>query len=258
MKIAFVTPWYGKDIPGGAELECRKTALHLMQIGIDVEILTTRVKDFHSDWSKNFHTATISNDNGLVVRRFKVKRRNNSAFDRINQKLLCANSDLAFLFNNKASPIRYCEEEVFIQEMINCPSLYKYIRKNKDQYDFFVFIPYMFGTTYYGSIECPDNALLIPCLHNESYAYMDIYKEMFSRFKGFLFHVKSEETLAKYLYNIEDDRTYLIGEGVETDIKYKPDRFLQKYKIDVPFLLYVGRKDRTKNIDFVNLLVVVS
>ena len=39
--LAFVAPWYGPDIPGGAEAECRATAQALRNRGVPVEILTT-------------------------------------------------------------------------------------------------------------------------------------------------------------------------------------------------------------------------
>ena len=46
----------------------------------------------------------------------------------------------------------------------------------------------MFGTTYYGSQIHPKKSFLIPCLQDESYAYMDIYKNMFQNVAGLIFH----------------------------------------------------------------------
>ena len=40
-KIAFVIPWYGEGIPGGAEMELREVARHLQKAGVEVEVLTT-------------------------------------------------------------------------------------------------------------------------------------------------------------------------------------------------------------------------
>ena len=57
MKIAFICPWYGKDIPGGAEAECRRTVENLHQRGVAVEVWTTGVKDFEGDWSVNYYRA---------------------------------------------------------------------------------------------------------------------------------------------------------------------------------------------------------
>ncbi len=54
MKLTLVIPWYGADITGGAETEARKTAEGLRRLaGLEVEVLTTCVQDFHSDWSVN-------------------------------------------------------------------------------------------------------------------------------------------------------------------------------------------------------------
>ena len=46
MKVAFVTPWYGADIPGGMESETRRTAAHLLEAGYKVEVLTTCIHNF--------------------------------------------------------------------------------------------------------------------------------------------------------------------------------------------------------------------
>ena len=54
MKPTFVIPWYGADVTGGAETEARKTVEGLQRLaGVEVEVLTTCVQDFHSVWSIN-------------------------------------------------------------------------------------------------------------------------------------------------------------------------------------------------------------
>ena len=40
-KIGFVIPWFGENIPGGAEMELREVTAHLQKAGMEVEILTT-------------------------------------------------------------------------------------------------------------------------------------------------------------------------------------------------------------------------
>ena len=56
--IAFVIPWFGFDIPGGAEMELKGLVSHLHDAGVKVEILTTCVKEFTSSWSVN-HCLTL-------------------------------------------------------------------------------------------------------------------------------------------------------------------------------------------------------
>ena len=234
VKIAFVVPWYG-DIPGGAEHECKGTAENMMKRGIDVEILTTCVKDFLSDWNTNYYKEGVYELNGVPIKRFEVRKRNTRLFDKINYKLM----------HNQ--PITSDEEEQFIREMVNSENLCRYIEDNKSLYDFFIFIPYMFGTTYFGSKICPDKSILIPCLHDESYAYMDIYKEMFENVRGLIFHSEPEKELAEKIYGTKN-KYVTFGEGIDTEINFNPVRFRDKYNIIDQFILYAGRRESGKNV----------
>ncbi|MDY0129148.1 MAG: glycosyltransferase family 4 protein [Methanosarcina vacuolata] len=234
MKLAFVTPWYG-NIPGGAESECRRTVENLQKHGIEVEILTTCIKEFLSDWNTDFYEEGIYNLNGVNIRRFSVRKRDTVRFDKINYKLM---------HGLKISPE---EEKTFMREMVNSPGLYSYIAEHGVDYDYFLFIPYMFGTTYYGSCIYPEKSVLIPCLHDESYAYLNIYKTMFENVKGVIFHAFPEKILANQLYNLNNRQTVL-GEGIDMDFVYNPDRFREKYGIKTDFILYAGRKEAGKNV----------
>lgn len=233
MKIAFVVPWYG-DIPGGAESECKNTAENLSKNGVEVEIITTCVKEFNSDWSFNYYEEGISRLNNVIIRRFKVRQRNTELFDRINSKLMQ---------NQKISPK---EERIYIEEMINSDDLYRYIETHGSDYDYFLFIPYMFGTTYYGSQIHPRKSFLIPCLHDESYAYMDIYKDMFQNVEGLIFHAEPEAKLANEIFNIKG-KQIILGEGIDTNISFEAKRFREKYGIYDNFILYAGRREPGKN-----------
>lgn len=234
MKLAFVTPWYG-NIPGGAESECRRTVENLQKHGIEVEILTTCVKEFLSDWSTDFYEEGIYNLNGVSIHRFSVRKRDTARFDKINYKLM------------RGLEISPDEEKTFMREMVNSPGLYSYIAEHGADYDYFLFIPYMFGTTYYGSCIHPEKSVIIPCLHDESYAYLNIYKTMFENVKGIIFHASPEKILANHLYNLNNMQTVL-GEGIDMDFVYNPDRFREKYGIKTDFILYAGRKEAGKNV----------
>lgn len=235
-KIAFVTPWYGEAIPGGAEMELRELSKHLQASGVEVEILTTCVKDFNSDWSKNFHKEGCEKEGGVWVRRFQVRKRNEKNFHVVNGKLM-----------NNLSVTRE-EEQVFMEEMINSPRLYQYISENKEHYGLYVYIPYMFGTTYYGVAACPEKSVLIPCFHDESYLYFELFKELFPRVRGVVYNAQPEYELANSVYSLEHSEQMVAGIGMETDIVACENRFRKKYNIDEPYILYAGRKDVGKNI----------
>ena len=236
-RIAFVAPWYGDDITGGAETELRELAQHLHAAGVPLEVLTTCVRSFRDDWNENHHRPGVTTESGVQVRRFPVRRRDVRAFDGVNAKLI------------RGEAVSPREEETFCREMVNSPQLVDYIRQNQGEYAAFVFIPYMFGTTYYGCQACPEKAVLIPCLHDESYAHMQVFREAFSRVRGMVFNAEPERLLAKRLYGVEGEDFVTFGIGMDTDWSFDAERFRRKHGIDGPFVLYAGRKEAGKRVD---------
>lgn len=236
-KIGFVIPWFAEKIPGGAEMALRGLTFHMHRAGIDLEILTTCVEQFASDWSVNYYEAGVEVINGVLVRRFPVCKRDTKAFDSINRKLV------------KQIKVSFEEEEIFLREMVNSPALYEFIKEHLDEYSVFAFTPYMFGTTYYGIQECMKKSVLIPCLHNESYAHFRHFKDVFSRVCGMAFLSRSEYVLAHWLYDLHSVNARTLGTGVDTGLKGDGRRFREKYNIMSPYLIYAGRKDSGKNVD---------
>jgi glycosyltransferase involved in cell wall biosynthesis len=235
-RIAFVIPWYGPDILGGAEAEARRTAERLCQAGLPVEVLTTCVRDLRADWGLNYHRPGVVEINGVMVRRFPVRKRDRAAFDAVNWKLM----------HNQ--PVTPAEEQIFVHENVCSPALVDYIGKHQDEY-IFIFIPYMFGTTYWGIAACKGKALLIPCLHDESYARMGVFRQMFTWVQRLIFLSPAEMELACSLYPWVDEVAVLIGGGVDTDFTADGEAFRHTYGVTAPFILYAGRKDHGKNVD---------
>lgn len=237
--IAFVIPWYGDNIRGGAEAECNHLAHCLMEKGISVEVLTTCVREASADRGRNTLASGTTNESGIPVRRFKVRERDVERYNKANEKL----------YYNR--PYSFQDELAYLEEDINSPDLYKYIRFNKKNYEYFIFMPYLYGLTYFGSIECPDNAVLIPCLHDESYAYMEHMKERMSKFKGMIFLSEPEAQLAHKLYNLENVKAAVLGAYVESgwENNCNCEDFKRKYGIKDDFILYAGRKDAGKKAD---------
>jgi hypothetical protein len=100
--IAFVIPWYGDNIRGGAEMECNHLAHCLSDIGIKVEVFTTCVKDAASDRGVNTLKPGANMESGILVRRFNVRERNVEDYNRVNLKL----------YHNQ--PVTIEEEEIYI------------------------------------------------------------------------------------------------------------------------------------------------
>ncbi len=236
MKLAFVTPWYGRDIPGGAETEVRHVAEHLRAAGFEAEVWTTCVRDFYGDWGQNYHRPGVETINGVPVRRFPVRPRDRAAFDAVNWKLM----------NDQA--VTELEERTFIEQMLQVEGLYDHIARQTDQALLF-FIPYMFATTYYGAQVRPDRSYLIPCFHDEAYARLPLFQPVFQAVKGMLFLSAPEQQLATRLFDLAHQDTQVIGAGVDLEHQGNATAFRAKFRQDGPFVLYAGRREPGKNIE---------
>ncbi len=223
---------------GGAEMEIREISVHLAEAGADVEILTTCAESFSSDWNVNYYSEGTAMVYGIPTRRFPVRMRNTAEFNRINRRLM------------RGENIALAEEKLFLKEMINSPLLCSYIEENEFYYDFFVFVPYMFGTTFFGVLSCPpEKAVMLPCFHEESYAHMLMFRRTYINIAGMIFNSRPEQELANRLYDLNEMKQECIGVGMNANVHGNGAMFRNKFGISSPFVLYAGRKDTGKNVN---------
>lgn len=236
MKIAFIVPRFEPQLAGGAEVHCQRLAERIASKGYEVELLTTCARD-HFGW-KNYYEAGNKIVNGVTVRRFLVDpNRVTPRFLIIQRKI-----DHRLSVNQK-------EEIWWISDSVRSHSMEEFMNKNKNRYDWFIFMPYLFGTTYWGIQVVPEKSLLIPCLHDEPFAYLDLFKEMFNKVQGIMFNTYPEIDLAKRLYSLPEEKITMVSLGFESDGEYNPKIFRDTYGIHDPFILFAGRREGGKNID---------
>ena len=231
-KFAFIVPRFGESIAGGAETLVAKLALNLAKRGDDITILTTCAKD-NRTWNNDFPEADAT-EYGLKVKRFLVDDRNLDTWIPLQIKV-------------SEGMILPIEEQLnWMQESVNSLAMYEYIYNNQNNFDYFFFAPYLFGTTFWGSLICPEKTILIPCLHNEYYAYTEVLQSMFRQVKGFLFNAEPEKELAESLYgNLLGGE---VGMGfVEPEIN-QINQLKPYFKDNFDYILYVGRKETGKNL----------
>lgn len=231
--LAFVIPWYGREIAGGAEAESRATALALAARGVPVEILTTCARDHASEWT-DYHPEGLTEEDGLPVRRFKVRPRDPERYLRLHWRLQLGGRLSSY------------EEEDFVRESVNSNDLYAYLATERDRY-WYAFIPYCFGTTWEGALAAPDRSLLIPCLHDEPFAHLRWTRRILRAVRRVCLHVPAERALAQAVAGPDPGTFVVVGEGVDVPPPGDADRFRRRYQIEDPFLLYAGRKAREKN-----------
>jgi glycosyltransferase involved in cell wall biosynthesis len=143
--------------------------------------------------------------------------------------------------------VKRADEQIYMEENINSPELIRYIEDNYSNYDVFIFLPYLFPTTIKGVDAAKDKAVLIPCLHDEGYAYLQCVAGCFDHASRIFFLSEGELEIARKIYGPSiSTKSRVMGAGVEIE-----DEKMKSYSagrlIPDDYILYLGRRDNGKN-----------
>jgi glycosyltransferase involved in cell wall biosynthesis len=232
LKIAFVVQRYGVEVNGGAELYCRQLA-EKVALKHHVEVLTTCAIDYMT-W-KNEYIEGEALINNVLVRRFKVdKERNVEKFNNFTSKVI--------------NPDHTIFDEIEWMKLQGPLSmdLLKYIKESRDNYDLFIFIPYLYFTTYFGLQLVAEKSILISAAHDEPFIYFDIFKNIFHAPKAIIYLTDEEKAFVEKTFKNGNKNNIVLGAGVDVPDNIDGQRFRKKYGISEPFIIYVGRIDESK------------
>jgi glycosyltransferase involved in cell wall biosynthesis len=231
--IAFIAPRFSeKGTVGGAETLLKALAERAAASGRRVSFLTTCAQD-HFTWENTVEPGT-RRFGGLDVTFFPVDAdRDVGAFLRAQEAI------------NRGARVATEEEAAWIRNSVNSRALCEHLRQHGDRYDRIVAGPYLFGITYHASAIHAAKTFLVPCLHDEVFAYLGIMKEMFGRVRGFLFNTEPERELARRLYGVEDNRSSVVGLGLDP-FEADPAAFARRRGIGGPYVIYAGRREPLK------------
>jgi len=231
-RFAFIIPRFFDGIAGGAETLMGNIAAHLKARGDTVEVWTTCAKD-NRTW-KNEFAPGISEVCGLAIHRFLVDPRNLDAWIPIQLAL------------HDGQKIATEDQLTWMAESVSSRALYAHIARHAKEFDALFFGPYLFGTTFWGSLIAPQKSILIPCLHDEAYAYQDVIASMFRQVRGCLFNAEPEMELARSLYG--EIPSGVVGMGFDMPIPEYVEGLEPYFSDDTPYILYLGRKETGKNV----------
>jgi len=231
--IAFVCPRFSDgQSAGGAETLMRQLAEHAAERGMRVTFLTTCATD-HFTW-QNSIAPGCRTKGALEVFYFPVDEDRDIGVFRRNQQSISRRQDLSL-----------AQEREWIENSVNSRKLYEHLRTNGDEYDRIVAGPYLFGLTYFAALIHPERTLLVPCLHDEPFAYLKIMQELFARVSGCMFNSDPEAALARGLYDLPKKKCHIVGMGLDSFETNAAD-FADKHKISAPYILYSGRREELK------------
>ena len=236
-RIAFIVQRCGREVNGGAEVHCLQVA-DRMSRHFDTEVLTTCALDYVT-W-ENFYPPGEERIGGTVIRRFRVDEpRDPTTFEPLSA---------AMAARQTRATLQEQEEWMRAQGPYS-PGLFDYLRREKDNYDAFVFFGYLYATTYFGLPLVEEKAFLAPLAHDEWPIYFTMFDKLFARPRSLIFNTTAERNFLKRRFPALPLAGPVIAVGIERPAQVDPETFRRRYGITDPFLLYVGRIDRAKGCD---------
>ncbi|HMM72054.1 MAG TPA: glycosyltransferase family 4 protein [Rhodocyclaceae bacterium] len=231
--IAFVVPRYGRDITGGAETLCRNVAENLAAAGLPIEVYTTCAVD-HFTW-ENHHPAGVTLEGGVPVHRFPVTAaRDRTRFEELHHGIVGIGDP------GYDAQLEWMAHSVWSADLDAALAARNNLRCR-------IALPYLFGTTFWSVVDDPARTILVPCLHDEPYAYLRVVREMLQAAAGCLANARGEADLIERIAPAA--RVALGGVGFTPgEGPTDPMDFCTERRIAPGYLLYAGRREEAKGV----------
>ncbi|MDA8291828.1 MAG: glycosyltransferase family 4 protein [Actinomycetota bacterium] len=201
--------------------------------GHEVEMLTTCAKS-HYSWANEFPAETFD-DEGLTVRRFAtVVGGSRIAARRLEQRV------------QRGERLEPADEIAWVNGRFRVPDLYAHLMAHAKAYDAIVLSPYLFWSTIYGAQVAPERTVVMPCLHDEPYAWLGIVSRTLSSVAGAWLLSEPEHELAHRVAPDLAPRHSVVGAAVSAPEAYDPAGFRARHGLGRPFVLYAGRREEGK------------
>lgn len=232
-RIAIVSPRFSEGPTiGGAETLLRRLGERLVSAGHEVEYLTTCARN-HFTWENEIPPGS-RNIEGITVRYFPVDgNRDMDAFSRIQNRI------------SRSVEVSLDEELAWHRNNVNSQALYDTLKAEGHRYNKIVMGPYLFALVYFASQIHPDRTILLPCLHDECFAYLQTVRTLFKNAGGLIFNSEPERDLAGRLYGIDTSKAHVVGMGLDP---FTADgaAFRARHSLTAPYLVYSGRREPLK------------
>jgi glycosyltransferase involved in cell wall biosynthesis len=222
-------------VVGGSEAVTREVAIGLAGRGWEVDVLTTRVIN-HYTWGNDLPEG-LSVEDGVRVQRFSTVPQASAIGLRSQQQI-------------QSGQIPALDDQwSWVSWRFTVPDLFHHLLRHGSSYDAVIFSPYMFWTTTVCLSTVTARAVVMPCLHDETYARLDVMRPVLSEPASLWFLSEPEHDLAHRLGPVAPHHT-VTGAGIEVPSTYDPDGFRARYGIRRPFVLYAGRREKDKGWDW--------
>lgn len=257
-KIAIVVQRYGVEVNGGAEMLVRMVA-EKIQHKYDITVLTTCALEYNT-WKPHFAEGE-SVENGIKIIRFKNNERNQQLQEKFYSKV--KHSPKVYLrykifkWFNKWIPFSAdtnFKDENNLGWLINqgpeCPLLLNYIKEHKNDFDVFMFSTSLYYPTALGILAVPEKSIILPNMHNEASSFFPIYQLVMKSAQWIMYNSYSEKKFTETVFPLQHSKSEVAATGINLpDLSKKNTTVLNKFNITKPYIIYIGRIDKSKGCD---------
>jgi glycosyltransferase involved in cell wall biosynthesis len=235
--VAVVIQRFVEESGGGAEEHCRALVQALRE-GWELDVITTCARDHHT-WANELPPG-IEEASGYRVLRFPVARG--------KRRLLSA------LLSRTALrlPHRRGLEEFWIRSLgPDSPQLLEFLEEEAaGRYGAVIFYTYLYATTVLGLPRAGARTILIPTAHDEPALGLGLHRDLFRRAGGLCYLTPEEKTLVERVAGPLAAPHLILGAELDPRAWLPGDAgaFRKKYDLPGPFVLYLGRIERSKGL----------
>ena len=106
---------------------------------------------------------TTTDGDGVIVHRFPVEgSKPKRSRARIEARI------------QSGAAVPLADQLAWLDGLFRVPDLFHHLVVNSDRYDAVILSPYLFWTTVTGATIVPERTIVMPCLHDEPYAHLDV------------------------------------------------------------------------------------
>ncbi|HEX6293115.1 MAG TPA: glycosyltransferase family 4 protein [Herpetosiphonaceae bacterium] len=225
--VAIVLPWYGSETAGGAEAQARNLVQTLHRAGVSVEVWSTTARDARAPLVPYYPLGEDEVD-GVRVRRFPPSTGTGAQITR------------------RFAAQHPIHELNLLQSLTGSDALLDTLAQERDRRRWAFFL-YAFPLSFWGAQIAGERGYLIPCLHDEPYAYYSTTRRLLRTVRKVLANSEPEQQLICRLADLDRSRVPVVGEGIDLTRRGDGARFRESYGVDGRFVFFTGRRDHSKN-----------
>jgi glycosyltransferase involved in cell wall biosynthesis len=206
----------------------REMATGLAHRGWIVDFLTSTAESIYTWRSVAPEGVTI--EPPLTVRRFAAVGLTQPERDRLGGRIL------------RGERLNVDEQYRWANSGMRMPGLFDYLSDQGQQYRCILCGPYMFWGALVLADLAPERTILMPCLHDEPFARLDVYRYQMASVRGQWFLSTPERHLAERL-GLLGPRSIVVGSAVTQPPSIDPQQFRARFGVDGDFLFFAGRRE---------------